>query len=645
VKPARAFQFNEPGSRVLREFTEQRARERLIAERGKSNMKRAWYDGVVGANGAGFAGAGISRLTSTLAQWSGALNADLDGNLTILRARARQLCQNNEFGRRFLSLVSGNVIGKAGPILQIRALDDSGKLDKIANDTIEIAYAQWCKRCDVRGMLNFAQLQQVGIKGTARDGEALIRFVRSRSLPNGLGLQLLEADRIDESLNTTLKSGNAVRLGVEVNSLLQPVAYYIKTAHPGDNMAGRAAGATTERVPADQILHIYLPERAEQVRGYTWLHAVLLRMAMLHAYEEAAVVAARVGAAKMGVFTRKEGATGALAQLAEGTSATGIPQMSAEAGEFFELPEGYSLESWDPEYPHANFDSFLKACFRGVATGLGVAAHNLTGDMTEVNYSSARIAELSERDHWETLQEWWISAVTLPVFKAWLESALVRGDIRFPQSGKSLPTEKMEKFADAARFQARRWQWVDPAKDIEAAEREVALGIRSRTEIASSRGREFEDVVAELEQENATLKAAGLPTTVGKTPAAAPGEPGEPAEDKQDNDTKALMLAIAEKISREHPAAAPQSITIPVTVQVPENIAHTVEVDDLRELVRATNAQSSAIAETSDYMKSAAAAMQQSSADLAEAQSKPRLFVEDAAGKIIGSKVVDSLEV
>lgn len=528
-RAAGGFKFDEPGSRILREWNEQRARERLIGQRARADMRRNWWDGVSGMASAGFAGAAVSRLTASLANWSGAINADLDGSLAILRARARQLCQNNEFGRRFLSLVSANVIGAAGPTLQVRALTGGGALDKAANDLIETGWAKWCRRADVRGLMDFAHLQRVAVTGVARDGDAVLRLVRDRSLPNGVGLQLLEADRIPETLNTRLANGNAVRQGVEVNSLLQPVAFYITTSHPGENY--NSLPPTAERVPADQVLHPYLAIRAEQVRGYTWLHAVLMRMQMLHAYEEAAVVAARVGAAKMGVFTRKDDAGSALGQVTDGQSAAGVPQMSVEAGEFMELPAGYTLESWNPEYPHANFESFLKACFRGVATGLDIAAHNLTGDMTDVNYSSARIAELAERDQWEVLQSWWLRTVTMPVFVAWLESALIRGDLRFPMSGKALPADTLQKFLDAARFQARRWKWIDPAKDIEAAEREVALGLNSRTAIAASMGREFEDVVDELKQEKTTLEAAGLPSTVSKPGASAP--PAPPADPNQ----------------------------------------------------------------------------------------------------------------
>jgi lambda family phage portal protein len=648
VKPARAFQFSEPGSRVLREFMAERERQRLIAARGRAAMQqREWWSGVAGVSGAGFAGAGVNRLTQSLAQWSGSVNADLDGNISLLRARARQLCANNEHGRRFLSLVANNVIGAAGPTLQVRAYTLAGVLDKVANDAIEMAYATWCKAADVRGLMSLAELERVAIKGVARDGEALIRIVRNNSLTHGIGLQLLEADRLDEAYNTTLRNGNVVRLGVEVNTLLQPVALYMKSRHPGDT---RDQGSTTtERIGVNDVLHVYLPERAEQVRGYTWLHAVLLRMNMLHAYEEAAVVAARVGAAKMGVFRRTETSPGNLASMADGVDANGVPQMSAEAGEFMQLPQGWELQNWDPEYPQANFDSFLKACFRGVAAGLDVAAHNLTGDMTEVNYSSARIAELAERDAWSTLQKWWMHRVSMPVYRAWLERALLRGEIRFPDTGKALPADKLQKFTDAARFQPRTWKWVDPAKDIAAVKEEIALGINSRTAVAASQGREIEDIIDELKQETELLKAAGLPTSTQPAPAQPPAAAQPPAEDDDEDEDEDAEEARAERravvaalVKLASTSSQPPHITVPVTV--PESITHTVEVDDLREMARAVNDQVNAVRDVAERIDDGLGAAQDRLTAVAATANKPRRTVFDADNNPIGSVPVDKLE-
>jgi lambda family phage portal protein len=483
-------------------------------------------------NAAGFAGGGVNRLTSSLATWSGAVNADLDGSLVILRARARQLAQSNEYGRRFLTLCATNIVGRAGPKLQVRAYKDQRDpnkptvLDKSANDAVEIHWDKWGKTADITGKASFSHLVRMAVKAVARDGEALVRIVRRRELSYGLALQLLEADRLDESINIATGS-RIIRQGVEIDTTGRPVAYYIKTHHPGDRQAG-ASATSIERVPANDIVHLFLPERAEQVRGYTWFHAILLRAAQLHGFNEAAVTAARIGASKIVALERSEESADLTASMADGAQGPAL-QMNVEAGEMFELPPGYKLSSWNPEYPHSNFDSFVKTAMRGISSGLDVATHNLSGDMTDVNYSSARIAELAEREVWMVLQDWLIFTLVEPIYQEWIAIALLRGDITFEVSGKSLPADKLAKFANASRFQGRRWRWVDPSKEINAFKEAVDLGITSRTRIAAEQGDDFEDVLDELAQEEVLIDAAGIrPEPVAVVaPVAAPEKPAE----------------------------------------------------------------------------------------------------------------------
>jgi capsid protein len=169
----------------------------------------------------GFAGGSVGRLTASLATWSGAVNYDLDGSLVILRARARQLAANNEYGRRFLSLVAANIVGNGEtPKLQVRAYF-AGKpgaqpsLDKAANDAIELAWWKWGRNAGISG-LTLHRIMCICAKGAARDGEALVRIIRRRDLPNGIALQLLEADRLDENLNLATP-GRTIRQGVEID--------------------------------------------------------------------------------------------------------------------------------------------------------------------------------------------------------------------------------------------------------------------------------------------------------------------------------------------------------------------------------------------------------------------------------------------
>lgn len=511
-----------------------------------------------------FAGAAVNRLTASLAGWSGSVNADLDGSLVILRARARQLAANTAHGRRFLSLVANNIVGAENqPKLQVRAMKDQRnpdkptQLDKAANDAIEIHWEQWGRACDLGGRMTLTHLLRLVAKAVARDGEALVRLVRGRDLPYGLALQVLDIDRLDESLNRQ-GSGNAIRQGVELDSSGRAIALWVKTRHPGENYA--VAAAEYERVPVADILHVFLPERPEQVRGYTWLHAVLLDSAQLAKFIESAVIAARVGASKIAALQRSEDSLDQSALMADSVS-NGNLSMNVEAGEMFELPPGYTLNSWNPEYPHQNFDSFLKACLRGIASGLDVSAHNLTGDMTEVNYSSARIAELAEREEWMALQSWFIASVVRPIFKEWLSIALLRGEVTFPQSGKALPFDRFDKFYMAARFQGRRWQWVDPRAEVEAAQLLIENGLSSRTEIAAAQGREFDDVIDELEQEEKRLRETGL-----RAPPPAEEPPVPPAPDPEAEERSHARHLEIVRAGAQAPTVnvtvAPQSITL-----------------------------------------------------------------------------------
>ena len=320
---------------------------------------------------------------------------------------------------------------------------------------------------------------------------------------------------------------------VEVDAGVSRVLAELKTAHPGENYG--LTRNEVERVPAADIYHLFTPERAEQVRGITWFHAIIVRGSVIHRFEEAAVIAAEIGASKVAALERSEEAADVIgAGMADGISG-GLPQIKVEAGEMFELPPGYKLNSWNPDYPHANFESFLKACLRGLAAGLDVAAHNLTGDMTEVNYSSARIAELSEREMWMTLQDWLITSFVQPLYEDWLALNLLSGNITFPLSGKAIPADRFDKFRRASRFQGRRWAWVDPAKEADANAKLLETGLTSRTRLAAEQGEEFEDILDELAQEKVLMQAAGVTTAP-----AAPPPPDDPEEAPEVLAAKAL---------------------------------------------------------------------------------------------------------
>jgi capsid protein len=85
-------------------------------------------------------------------------------------------------------------------------------------------------------------------------------------------------------------------------------------------------------------------------------------------------------------------------------------------------------------------------------------------------------------------------------------------------------------------WQARRWSWIDPDKDISSSEKAVRLGVTSRTRIAAEQGVDIEDTFAELADENSKAQRLGIDVSGSTAAANAKGKDDaeKPNQDKVD---------------------------------------------------------------------------------------------------------------
>ena len=288
-----------------------------------------------------------------------------------------------------------------------------------------------------------------------------------------------------------------------------------------------------ERIPAAEISHLYLHDRPEQRRGFPWTTSALISLHNLGGYQEAAIIAARVGASKMGFFQQKEDIDSFQNPIDGQAVDNGHGGQDiidyADPGTFHSLPNGYEFVPFNPDYPHANYDSFVKTCLRSVSGGLGVSYHNLANDLEGVNFSSIRSGVLEERDQWMALQNWYIDSFLCDVFERWLACALLAGAITSP-TGKPLPAAKLDKFK-RYRWQGRRWAWVDPLKDIQSQEAAIALRVKSRRAVCDELGVDFDETLQQIQQETDLLRQMGL----SETPPTQPAANDEDKGDEQNN--------------------------------------------------------------------------------------------------------------
>jgi lambda family phage portal protein len=436
----------------------------------------------------GYAGAQNNRLTADWRATDLSADGEIKVALQVLRARARDLVLNNDYARRFIKLVGVNIVGPNGIVLQSKAVLPNGEPDVEARRIIEAAWWEWSAKANASadGRRAWRDIQRLAVQTVARDGEAIIRKVHKAGNPFRFTLQMIEPDLLDHRLNQPLTGGNTIRMGIEYDQWGAPVAYHFATSSASD--AVTFSGKATMRVPASEIIHLYIEERVGQSRGVTWLHSAMARMRMTLGYEHAELVAARVSAEKMGFLTTEK--DNDVQYEGDEKDSEGRPISQVEAGTVEVLPPGMKFESFDPTHPAGNFGPFVKANLRGIASGLGVSYNTLANDLEGVNYSSIRAGLLEERDLWMELQEWLIEHLCREVYAEWLPMAIVTGQIPFGMT--DLPRIK------DAEWQARRWAWVDPMKDTLANIEAVNAGFKSRSMVIREAGNDPDTVYEEL---------------------------------------------------------------------------------------------------------------------------------------------------
>ena len=482
-----------------------------------------------------YEGAMISRLTSDWVTSGSSVDAEIWGSLRTLRNRTRQLARDNDYAAQALRTISGNVVGQGIPFQAQVAMQRGNRLDKATNDRIEKAWKAWCRAdsCHVAGKLNFNDIERLLIRSVAESGEVLVRLVkqpfgRNNKIP--LGLEVLEADWLDDRMSgRTAENGNEIRMGVEVDRWSRPVAYWFLPKHPGDyliNGTQQAEFGNPVRVPAEEVVHLFITQRPGQTRGVPMMASCLQRMHQLAGYEQAEVVRARASSALMGFITSPEG------ELVGDDVMDGERVESFTPGKFSYLAPGESVTVPDLHAPDGQFEPFLRAMLRGMSAGLGISYATVSQDYSQSNYSSSRLSLLDERDHWRVLQNWLIDSFHQRVYEAWLDLAVLSGQLQLP-----LYESDPERYRQV-RWMPRGWSWGDPQKEITALREAEMAGYITKAQIIAESGGDIEEVFNQRRREldmaadldltfdtsnpSASL-ATGKPST--DTPGATPPEP------------------------------------------------------------------------------------------------------------------------
>lgn len=417
-------------------------------------------------------------------------NADHLADAAALRIKARALVQNVPY---VTAGIDGLVAATIGTGIVPRATGRD--VDKI-NELL----TAWFKVCDADGRLDYFGMQAAADRALEVDGEVLVRLRPRRAddgLPVPLQLQLLEIDWLD-STKTAPYNGNQIINGVEYDALGAVAAYWLWDQHPGDIAVKRGTRTQSSRVPAKNIIHLFSPARPGQGRGFTRLAPVISRVRDLQLYEDAELarknLEARLSVLASGDMSQMANPAGMGDGAPAGQGTGDLGELSS--GSVISMPAGTNFTVVEPKAAPGYVD-YVKFNLHLIAVGMGVTYEMLTGDMSEVNFSSARVRLLDFRRAIQQLQ--WlvlIPKMLVPIHDAFVEAAYLAGLIRGRDT--------------AVSFSPPKWDYVNPEQDVKADLAEIGAGLSSLSEKLRQRGYNPDDVFTELAADIEKLRALGI---------------------------------------------------------------------------------------------------------------------------------------
>lgn len=463
-----------------------------------------------------YEGAAKGRRTQGWPRSSTDANSAMRTSLSLLRDQARDLERNNGYAEAALDVIVNNAIGWG---IVAAAASRHAQWKQWSTSTV----------CDADGRHDFVGIQKLVMRSTARDGEILVRRRWRRpedGLPLNFQLQVLEADFLDTNKETILPNGHTIVQGVQFNPLGQRVAYWLFRSHPGSSTGFTSTSTLlgpSYPVPAEDVLHIFQAKRAGQVRGPSWFAPVLLKFRDFDELDDAQLMKQKIAACLAVIMTDVNG------------EATSLGTVNADdktideigPGLIYNAPIGRDVKVVDPPQV-GEYAPFAVTQQRGIAAGLHVPYEEMTGDYSQVNFSSARMSRLR---HWGSVADWrWnllVPQLLDPVWAWAMQASAIAG----------LPT------IDTTEWTAPGMPMIEPDKEGLAIMRNIRTGATNLFEEIRARGFNVDEFLAEYKRSLEMLDELGIildcdarrmtqagqaqgTKKAGKTPAAK-----EPAED------------------------------------------------------------------------------------------------------------------
>ena len=431
-------------------------------------------------------------------------NSEISSSLLNLRQSSRKLYRDNPYARRIIDGLTNAIVSTG-----IRPTIDTG--DEDLDATVYSLWEGWGRAPVSGSKLTIYGLQQLMVRAWLVDGEAILRlrprFARDMPGLPPLKLQPLEADFLPVEKSESVGSGlNKIYSAVEYDALGEVAAFHLLKDHPGAMWPfGLSSTYDTTRVPADSIIHLFHPERPNQVRGVPVLAPVILSLYDLAGYTEAIRVGTRAAATLVATVSggdQSEPPDGLANETDESgslvTDSNGTPIEGLAPGTVIYAPDGKTITVSTPQPPSGVAD-FIASALHEIAAGAGLSYHVLSGDMSDSSFAQAKLGLIEQAKNVTVRREGTLIPVALnPIWRAFVDASIAAG---------LLPNNPA---LYNVRWSQPRQQSADDLQDAKANLLRMQTGDLTLTEIIESTGRDPDEVFAQAAKDKILRDKYGI---------------------------------------------------------------------------------------------------------------------------------------
>lgn len=460
-----------------------------------------------------------TRLNS--AHWTYAddesINTWLVEQLPTLRQRSIYESRQNGIILGMINTHADDIVGQDGPTLQVQSDDER------YNSALEDIWREWFAAPTQRTNISGAVLLKLWIRNLWKCGEFLARLATIEDAEGPVQMRLLPIHPRRLKTPADVAADANVVMGIRFDQYGRPAQYFI------EDQAAMGTGASTlmsTPYPPDLIVHEFMLEEEDQVRGVPLQATGLQSSADLRDYDDQVQDAARQIADQSALLYTEHPD----AQFFAAPESAEIERRTIRM-----LPPGWKPFTYQATQPPVQYPDYRAERQLELGRPVGMPRLLVRLDASKHSWASARLDMTTYRRAVACIQAWLSGSEKSTGILSRLVDEVAR-EARF-----SVPD--LSNRPDNIVYQ---WTWpqiddVEPVKTQQANQIGLTAGTMTLTDVLTNRKKTLRTHIEEMRREREEFEAAGLPlpswmTGASPTQAVPVMADGDDEEDEEEED-------------------------------------------------------------------------------------------------------------